>query len=322
VYVFPAKAIPGAPNLPSSYVGGFIVLVRSSKSGWTTNTFHKDKSGFGMYIGIDLFHTSGRRVRVIGTYLPCHNPRSAVKKTKQGDEPSPRSQVLHEDEAELNQDHTDEVVPLNSSMEEKVMSYVKTLPNSARFSCARDWYWHQVNPLLAQASWEHIVMGDFNNRWPLSSPSTFQQECALQGLQNHLATALTERGISTKTFYWNFLPWSDLDHILTTLPSEAQTGGGILNHASWWIHGPDHMPIWASYRLPKHEAVQRTPWQVADRKLKIAIGRSNDKVVEEIQSASRVWLEQHPPPEYTDPLNLVEREERLKSLQESLRAAV
>jgi hypothetical protein len=82
------------------------------------------------------------------------------------------------------------------------------------------------------------------------------------------------------------------------------------------------MPIWASYRLPKHEAVQRTPWQVADRKLKIAIGRSNDKVVEEIQSASRVWLEQHPPPEYTDPLNLVEREERLKSLQESLRAAV
>jgi hypothetical protein len=44
VYVFPANSIQGAPNLPSSYVGGFIVLVRcSSKSGWTTNTFHKEQ---------------------------------------------------------------------------------------------------------------------------------------------------------------------------------------------------------------------------------------------------------------------------------------
>jgi hypothetical protein len=122
-------------------------------------------------------------------------------------------------------------------------------------------------------------------------------------------------------YLYNY-PDTHLDHILTTLPSEAQVGGGILNHASWWIHGPDHMPIWASYRLPKHEAVQRTPWQVADRKLKMAIGRSNDKVVEDIQLASREWLEQHPPPVYTVPLNLAERKERLKSLQESLREAV
>jgi hypothetical protein len=234
VYVFPAKAIQGAPNLPSSYVGGFIVLVRcSSKSGWTTNTFHKDKSGFGMYIGIDLFHTSGRRVRVIGTFLPCHSPRSVGKKSKRGDEPSHRSQALQEEEAEQHQNHINEVVPLNSSMEEKIMFYVRTLPNADKFGCARDWYWHQVNPLLAQASWEHIVLGDFNNRWPTSAPTSFQQECALQGLQNHLATAMTERGINIKTFYRNFLPWSDLDHILTTLPSEAQVGGGILNHASW-----------------------------------------------------------------------------------------
>jgi hypothetical protein len=82
------------------------------------------------------------------------------------------------------------------------------------------------------------------------------------------------------------------------------------------------MPIWASYRLPKHEAVQRTPWQVADRKLEMAIDRSNVKVVEDIQLAFREWLEQHPPPVYTDPLNLAEREVRLKSLQESLREAV
>jgi hypothetical protein len=77
-----------------------------------------------MYIGIDLFHTSVRRVRVIGTYLPCHSPRSAGKKTKRGDEPSHRSQALQEEEAEQHQDHIDEVVPLNSSMEEKVMPYV------------------------------------------------------------------------------------------------------------------------------------------------------------------------------------------------------
>jgi hypothetical protein len=219
-------------------------------------------------------------------------------------------------------DQMDEVLPLNSSMEEKVMSYVRTLPNADSFECARDWYWHQINPLLAQASWEHIVMGDFNNRWPLSSPTGFQQECALQGLQNHLAAALTERGISTKTFYRDFKPWSDLDHILTTLPAEAQVGGGILNHASWWVYGPNHMPIWASYRLPKHETVQRTPWQVADRKLKLAIDRSNSAVVEDIQTASRAWLEQHPPPVYADPPSLAEREARLRSLQESLRDAV
>jgi hypothetical protein len=166
------------------------------------------------------------------------------------------------------------------------------------------------------------VLGDSNSTWPTSAPTGFQQECALQGLQNHLAAALTERSISTKTYYRHFLPWSDLDHILTTLPVEAQVGGGILNHASWWSNGPDHMPIWASYRLPKHEVVQRTPWQVADRKLKMAIDRSDDKVVAEIQSASRAWLEQHPPPVYADPLNLVEREVRLKSLQDSLREAV
>jgi hypothetical protein len=54
----------------------------------------------------------------------------------------------------------------------------------------------------------------------------------------------------------------------------------------------------------------------------MAIDRSNDKVVEDIQLASREWLEQHPPPVYTDPLNLAERKVRLKSLQESLREAV
>jgi hypothetical protein len=223
VYVFPAMALQGAPNLPSSYVGGFIVLVRcSSKSGWTTNTFHKDKSGFGMYIGIDLFHSSGRRVRVIGTYLPCHSTRSALKQ----DAPSHRPHGLQEEEDELTPSQHEEAVPSNSSMEEKVVSYVRTLPNAARFGCARDWYWHQVNPLLAQASWEHIVLGDFNSCWPTFAPTGFQQECALQGLQNHLAAALTERGISTKTYYRHFLPWSDLDHILTTLPVEAQVGGG------------------------------------------------------------------------------------------------
>jgi hypothetical protein len=116
VYVFPAMALQGAPNLPSSYVGGFIVLVRcSSKSGWTTNTFHKDKSGFNMYIGIDLFHSSGRRVRIIGTYLPCHSSRSAVKQEATQEEADEPTLSQHE-----------EVVPPNSSMEEKVVSYVRT----------------------------------------------------------------------------------------------------------------------------------------------------------------------------------------------------
>jgi hypothetical protein len=128
-----------------------------------------------MYIGIDLFHSSGRRVRVIGTYLPCHSTRSALKL----DEPSHRPRGLQEDDDELTLSQHEEVVPPNSSMEEKVMSYVRTLPNAARFGCARDWYWHQVNPQLAQASWEHIVLGDFNNCWPTSAPTGFQQECAL-----------------------------------------------------------------------------------------------------------------------------------------------
>jgi hypothetical protein len=266
VHIFPARAAPNAPDRHSSYAGGFILLARcSSRSGWTTNTLHVDPSGFGIYLSVDLFHTSGRRVRVIGVYLPC------ADKTGAGAEP--------------------EDVPPGSSLEEKIMSHVYTL-YSADCKDARSWFWYRMGLLLAHTGWEHILIGDFNDKWSLTALSPFQQDCAVAGLQNHLASALTDRGISTKTMYQSFKPISDLDHILTTLPASALVGGGILTHASWWAHGPDYMLIWGSYALPSSVQLVRSPWQRADRKLRLIIDRANAPVVEEIQVASLFWLAQ------------------------------
>jgi hypothetical protein len=49
--------------------------------------------------------------------------------------------------------------PADSSMEDKVISYVKTLPNAEDFADAHAWFWYRAGLLLAYTGWERFLVG-------------------------------------------------------------------------------------------------------------------------------------------------------------------
>jgi hypothetical protein len=92
--------------------------------GWSVSKLHYDPSGCGIYLGADMQHTSSRRVRVVGTYLPMAEGDLSFGKTLG----TP----------------AEEAILLASSLARKVRTYMASRPGLRRFPTAAAWFWHRM----------------------------------------------------------------------------------------------------------------------------------------------------------------------------------
>jgi hypothetical protein len=244
VYLFPGQAsgVKGRNN----HVGGITMLVRHQRAcGWSVSKLHYDPSGCGIYLGADMHHTSGRRVRVVGAYLPM-----AV-----GDPAFGNTLGTPAQEATL----------LASSLARKVRTYMASRPGLRRFPTAAAWFWHRMQLFLESTEWEVIIAGDFNMSWPAPgpirlAPSPFQKLTADMGLSNQAAEAIRSvGGTYLSTCRPDYSMAADRDHILSTLPPGSLRAAAILSDPVWTA-GRNHAPIWAGYRIP----VTKAPSKGAD----------------------------------------------------------
>jgi hypothetical protein len=69
MYVFPGRS--SGVKGRNKHVWGITMLVsKRSRSGWSVSKFYPDPSGCGIYLAADLNNADGRRVKVMGVYLP------------------------------------------------------------------------------------------------------------------------------------------------------------------------------------------------------------------------------------------------------------
>jgi hypothetical protein len=69
IYIFPGHSASGQGQ--SDAVGGIAIIVRCQiQSGWSVSKIYSDSSGCGLYLAAKMHHSDGRRVRVVGVYLP------------------------------------------------------------------------------------------------------------------------------------------------------------------------------------------------------------------------------------------------------------
>jgi hypothetical protein len=70
LYIFPARSAGGSGRNDS--IGGVTLLVRKQDHlGWSVSKLLPDPSGCGMFLGANVHRSDGRRIRVIGAYLPA-----------------------------------------------------------------------------------------------------------------------------------------------------------------------------------------------------------------------------------------------------------
>ena len=297
VYIFPG--LFSGTSGRNAHVGGITLIARKSHlSGWSVSRLQLDPSKCGLYLVASLHHSSGRRVRAIGVYLP----------TSSSDPSFGSSLGSPPEEASL----------APSAFASKIRSHMAGLPLTRQFPTVEAWFWHLIGAIIADADWEAIMVGDFNRSWPVAKNSPFQRACADVGLSNSLADALRSRDLpyqSTCTSDGRMI--NDLDHVISTLPMERLRGGGTLSGPSWVCAGSDHVPIWAGFSLSPRRRPLKPEWERTERRLKLAIDRRDEDALAELAAKSSSWLADNPPPQ--GPQSLVSRNLRLEELQSALR---
>jgi hypothetical protein len=93
VYVFPGRS--SGVKGRNEHVGGITMLVsKRSRSGWSVSKHHPDPSGCGIYLAADLNNADGRRVRVMGVYLPVGSSDKQFNEHSLGTAAEERSKIV------------------------------------------------------------------------------------------------------------------------------------------------------------------------------------------------------------------------------------
>jgi hypothetical protein len=142
VYVFPGRS--SGVKGRNEHVGGITMLVsKRSRSGWSVTKLHPDPSGCGSYLAADLNNADGRRVRVMGVYLPVESSDKQFNEYSLGTAAEERSIQ-------------------KSSLARKVRDHIGTLPKAGQSPTVAGWLWQRFERLTRNSDWEVILVGDFN----------------------------------------------------------------------------------------------------------------------------------------------------------------
>jgi hypothetical protein len=122
IYIFPARSAGGHDRNDS--IGAVTLLVcKRDHLGWSVSKLLPDPSGCGMFLGANIHRSNGRRIRVIGAYLPA-----AISD-------KPFGPTLGTIEQESNTEER----PLYS-LATKVRQYLYSVVNLRRFPTANAWF--------------------------------------------------------------------------------------------------------------------------------------------------------------------------------------
>jgi hypothetical protein len=163
-----------------------------------------------MFLGANVHRSDGRRIRVLGAYLPA-----AISD-------KPFNPTLGTIEQESNTEER----PLYS-IATKVWQYLFSVVNLRRFPTANSWFWYRMSKMVQDSEWECILAGDFNREWPradsTSPPSDFQKAAGGISLSTPTADALRALGDLYRTSIYDGRFCKGIDHVLLRDPATRRS---------------------------------------------------------------------------------------------------